>query len=189
MDALEVHKKQAMMTNTLLHGFVGGLVAGEWEARPVPGANTVGFTLWHLIAVQDWTLRTLIGGALSTNLAPEWRSRGMATWPAPFGMTLGEADAVAAATTPASVLDYADAVLAQSLAWLDAADPADLGGLPSNPGAHRSLHPVYSTEGYLGVAGPMFAYPMWRLVSGACYGHPRAHLGELDLALQIIRGR
>ena len=187
MDAVEVHKKQALMTSNLLRAFVAGLAPQEWRARPAPSANTIGFTVWHLTAVQDWAIKTWISGGLGTNLAPEWAARGMATAPAPFGMSLAEADAVAAAATPADVLEYADAVYAQSIAWLDSVDASFFDGMPPDSRAHLPLHPVYSTEGYREEVDPMFAYPVWRLVSGACYGHARGHLGELDLALQIIR--
>lgn len=140
-------------------------------------------------AVQDWVLSTIVGGGLGLHMAPEWAAKGMATYPAAFGMTLAEADAIGANVKPADVLDYADAVLARALAWLDSTSPAEFERPVPTSRKHLPLHPVYSSAGYLEEADHMFDYPLWRFLSGACYGHPRGHFGELELALQTIRSR
>jgi hypothetical protein len=137
--------------------------------------------VWHIPAVQDWAVNTWIGGGPGLNEAPEWAAKGLAVCPAPFGMELGDADRVAAAVSPQDVLDYAGAVTARTLAWLDSLADSDLEQVPAINRQHLSLHPVYSTPD---------TGTKWRAgSSGACYGHSRGHFGELDLTLTIIRSR
>ena len=40
---------------------VGGLDADELHARPAPGANSIGWTIWHLTRVQDHHVAELLG--------------------------------------------------------------------------------------------------------------------------------
>jgi hypothetical protein len=47
----------------------------------------------------------------------------------------------------------------------------------------------YEAPGYRDDTGDMHEYPYWRLFAGACTGHCRGHLAELDMGLAVIRGR
>ncbi|WP_306209939.1 mycothiol transferase [Actinoplanes sp. RD1] len=45
----------------LVEGAVDGLSADQLAARPEPGANTVGWLVWHLTRVQDHHVSELLG--------------------------------------------------------------------------------------------------------------------------------
>ncbi|MEO8168456.1 MAG: hypothetical protein ABI623_09425, partial [bacterium] len=61
----------------------------EWVARPYAGANLLGFTAWHVPAVQDWALHTWMRGLPELRGRPDLADRPGINPPfAPFGMSL-----------------------------------------------------------------------------------------------------
>jgi hypothetical protein len=170
---------------SLLGNVLGDVSEAEWLAAPGPGQNPIGFTAWHVPSIQDWALHTWMQNVEPVRARPEWRQRDMMTSFLPVGMGLEVAHKVAAATKPADVLAYAGAVLESAQAFVGTLSPEQLDSLPPN-----RLHLAdarYAAPGYLDEVGDMFEQPYWRLFAGACTGHCRGHLGEIELGLAILR--
>jgi len=178
--------RQMEGVNAALRGLIADVSAEEWCSAAGPGMNPVGFTAWHVASIQDWAINTWMRNRETVRSRPEWVARGMMTSFLPFGMSLDTAFELARATSPTDVLAYADAVLedAGSLLATLSADAFD--EVPANK-AHLA-DPRYNQPGYLNEVADMYEQPYWRLFSGACSGHCRGHLGELELALSIMRG-
>jgi uncharacterized damage-inducible protein DinB len=62
----------------LVHTAVDGLTPEQLHWAPAPGANSIGWLVWHLTRVQDSHLTELIGGD------QVWES---GDWPARFGLS------------------------------------------------------------------------------------------------------
>jgi uncharacterized damage-inducible protein DinB len=106
---------------------VDGLDAEELAQSPAPGANTVGWLVWHLTRVQDHHVTGLIGGDQL------WVTGG---WAPRFGLTpdphnTGFAHAAADVATvrpdgPDVLVDYYDAVHARTVDFLQRLTPEQL---------------------------------------------------------------
>lgn len=98
---------------------------------------------------------------------------------------LDAAHEIARAARPEDVLAYADAVLVEAAEMLAGFTPARFDELPPNREDFRDDR--YSAPGYIADLDGMFEQPYWRVFAGACTGHCRGHIGELELALAVIR--
>ncbi len=98
----------------------------QLDTRPAPGANPVGWLVWHLTRVQDDHLAKAAGARQTWD--DGWRER--------FGLDLDDQDGIGyghtgaqvdAVRAPAELLaDYHDAVNAASTRWLRALSPGEL---------------------------------------------------------------
>ncbi len=170
-----------------LGGLVEAVTQSEWESAAAPGHNPIGFTAWHVPSIQDWALNTWMRNAPTVRSRPEWEAKGMMTSFLPVGMGLAAAQEVARATKPEDVLAYADAVLAEARVLLNSMTAEKFDEIPPN-----KLHFAdsrYDAPGYLADVSDMYEQRYWRLFLGACTGHCRGHLGELELGLELVRGR
>ena len=59
----------------LVRGAVEGLSAEQLRWAPAPGANTVGWLVWHLTRVQDGHVAELIDGAEEVWVTGDWAAR------------------------------------------------------------------------------------------------------------------
>lgn len=106
---------------------VEGLDAGQLTAAPAPGANTIGWLVWHLARVQD-THVTEMTGAEQVWVGGDWARRmGLAPDPANTGYGHGP-DEVAAVRPdgPDVLIGYLDAVHSRTTTFLETLTPADL---------------------------------------------------------------
>ena len=109
-----------------VHRALDGLDPAHLTARPAPGANPVGWLVWHLTRVQDDHLAEAAG-------TPQvWTHQ---DWAARFGLDLPDGATGYAATdaqvdavnAPAELLlGYHDAVHAQSTSWVRGLTGSDL---------------------------------------------------------------
>jgi len=179
--------RQMEGVRSLLGGLLEGVTREEWLAAPSASQNPIGFTAWHVPSIQDWAIHTWMQNVAPVRERPEWLAKGMMTSFLPVGMGLEGAQAIAAAITPGDVLGYADAVLEAATAFVSGLPPEAFETVPAN-----RLHLAderYQAAGYLDEVSDMYEQPYWRLFAGACTGHCRGHLGELELGLTILRGR
>lgn len=189
MDAISVLRGQITAGHAVFTETVRGIAPGEWTARPYAGANLIGFTAWHVPAVQDWALHTWLRGLPELRTSPALAALPGINPPfAPFGMSLEDADGIAAATSPAAVLAYADAVRAAAGVLLDGLTDADLDAV-ADTRTHGTRLPQHQAAGYLEEVDDMYDMPAWRVLAGPCFGHVRDHAGELRTALAILRAR
>jgi hypothetical protein len=97
-------------------------------------------------------------------------------------VTLEEADALAHRVKREDVSAYADAVLAEVVAWLDTLSDNDLDIVP-NWHAYIDEYPQYNVPEI--VEAPEDA--IWDSLLGTCCLHVRGHLAEVSLIKQQIR--
>ncbi|MGK5739485.1 mycothiol transferase [Micromonospora sp. URMC 103] len=111
----------------LVRAAVDGLGPEQLRQAPGPGANPVGWLVWHLTRIQDDHVADLIGTE-QVWVTGDWAGRfGLAADPHDTGYA-HTADQVAA-VRPESVqvlLDYYDAVHARTREFLAGLGPADL---------------------------------------------------------------
>lgn len=186
VDSSTLLVEQARIVNGRLHALAKRVTQEEWFWRPGEDENLVGFTLWHIPATQDWGLRTWLRNMDDLRQAPEWRELLAADTFTPFGMPLSEADAVAKKTSVSDVLAYADAVMEEFTGWVGSLTDEELDHLPETH-RHQERHPAYRGAAYVEEIEGMRKQRSWRLISGACLGHPMRHLGEVETLLGMRR--
>jgi hypothetical protein len=171
----------------MLDDLLDGVTPEEWVASPAPGENPIGFTAWHVPSIQDWAVHTWMQNAPTVRSRPEWDAKGMNASFLPFAMGLDAAHQIARQTGPEDVLSYADAVLEAVGGFVRTLGARQFDAVPPNR-AHMA-DARYQAAGYLADVGDMYEQPYWRLFAGACTGHCRGHLGELELGLSLVRRR
>ncbi len=112
----------------LVAGAVDGLTPDQLRWAPAPGANSVGWLVWHLARVQDHHVADILDQPQVWALTPGWPER--------FGLPSGAVDtgyghsaAKVASLRPESaqaLLDYYAAVAEPTGALLAGVDAADL---------------------------------------------------------------
>jgi len=180
-------QKQFANLNGVLHAIVGDLTDEEWLARPAPGQNTIGYTVWHLPRTQDNFLQTWIRGHAEVVHSDRWAHwRHLRPLGVGIGITLEEADEIARAVQLPDVLAYADEVHQTMSTWLAEVSEEELDPVPD---ARRRLaaFPEYQTPGYLEEVDNLLGLPAWGLLIRPCMGHIHRHLGELDITKDILR--
>jgi 4-aminobutyrate aminotransferase-like enzyme len=147
--------------------------------------NPPGFTLWHCARSIDWQVNCEIHGVAEVADQPRWKGRlAQDAW---FGydVSMDAARRVATTVSRADLVEYVEELKANVMSWLDTLSEDQLDALPDLKGNYRS------NGAYMGVpqidrwieedAGT----PVWRMLTGACIGHVRAHTGEIRALNQI----
>jgi hypothetical protein len=186
VELATVFETQMVSVRDILRSLLAGVTEQQWRAAPAPGLNPVGFTAWHVPSIQDWAINTWMQNIPPVRSRPEWADRGLMETFVPIGMGLEGAHHIARATSPADVLAYADAVLDEGRRFLATFTPQRFDALPPNR-EHLEDERYTSVAGYMSDVAGMFDQPCWRVFAGACTAHCRGHLGELELALAILR--
>jgi len=187
MDVTTYLQKQFANLNGVLHAIAGDLTEAEWAARPAPGQNTIGYTLWHIPRTQDNFLQTWIRGQAEVVRGDRWahwhplRPLGVG-----IGITLAESDEIARAVQLPDVLAYADEVHQTITAWLGKISEEELDQVPDARG-RLAAFPEYQTPGYLEEVENLLGLPVWGLLIRPCMGHVHRHLGELEITKDILR--
>lgn len=157
----------------------------EWKRRAMPGTNPPGFTAWHMARTVDWTMQTGVRGRPELVADPRFQSLdgfGIGT-----GSTDEEAMAIARRMPRAAVGEYAGAVSAAALEWLESIDE-ELLAMPSQLEKNQSAVSAYRADGHLSEIKDLFAIPIWQLIMRPAGSHIRVHFGELELIAQVMRG-
>lgn len=112
----------------LVRGAVEGLSAQQLTWAPAPGANTVGWLVWHLTRVQDGHVAELIDGAEQLWVTGDWAGR-FGLDPDPdntgYGHTAAQVQQVRP-DGPEALIGYFEAVSARTLDWLGTLTEQDL---------------------------------------------------------------
>jgi len=112
----------------LVHGAVDGLTAEQLHWAPAPGANSIGWLVWHLTRVQDEHLTDLIDGAEQVWTSGDHARRfGLKAEPDDTGYAhTPEQVSAVRPESPDALLEYFGAVHERNTAWLATLTPADL---------------------------------------------------------------
>jgi len=157
----------------------------DWASPVLPGANPLGFTLWHLPRSIDWIVNTSIRGAAEVVDRAEF-----AGLPDPdrygFGTGLSADDAatVAASVDRTCLLAYSTAVHAVADEWLATLSDTDL-DVPA-PGFDERQHrrPAYARPEALAEIPGFGDFPIGVLLLRPAISHQFRHMGELDVLIQ-----
>lgn len=188
MNGVELITAQLVVTHQIHRNLILKVEPEEWAARPAPGMNMPGYTLWHIAATQDWVAHVATRGLPELRTQARWGNHpGINPDLPPFGCTLEQADAVAHATTPADVLEYARDVHVAMLAWLNKLGNADLDVLPDLMANTRHYPASRCTAAYLAEIADQTLWSLARFLASPCIGHARGHFGELDVQLALLR--
>src|SRR2546423_8204600 len=114
--------QQLETVNLRLHHSAGDLTADELTVHVLPGVNPLGFIVWHMARSQDWGVNTAIRNVPELITRSPWRDDTIAIPGIGTGFETQQADHVARRVDLRSLLAYADAVHAESVAWLRTQD-------------------------------------------------------------------
>ncbi len=111
----------------LAHRAVDGLDPGELAHAPAPGANTVGWLVWHLARIQDHHVAELLE-AEQLWVTGDWAPRfGLTPDPGDTGYGHGPAEVAAVRPDgPDALTGYLGVVQERTVGFLGGLDPADL---------------------------------------------------------------
>ena len=111
----------------LCEGAVSGLTPDQLRQAPAPGANPIGWQIWHLARVEDGHIAELLP-AEQVWTAPGWAER-FGLDPDPTNSGWGHTSEQVAAVHPesaAALLEYLHEVRSRTIPFLRALSPADL---------------------------------------------------------------
>jgi hypothetical protein len=189
INALTFLQKQFANLNTVFHGIVDDLTEDEWLARPAPGQNMLGYSVWHMPRTQDTFVQTWIRGRDEVVHRERWTDwQPLRRFGAGIGISLDEADEIARSVRRADVLEYADAVQQEVSIWLGTGTDSELDLIPDMR-RRLSAFPEYQTPGFVEEAASLYDQPVWALLMRPCIGHIHRHLGELEVVKTIIRAQ
>jgi hypothetical protein len=186
-----VLKGQLQVVSAMYHDMLGRVTPEQWVVRLFPGQNLVGFTAWHMAAVQDWVIQVGVRGIPEVRSQPPWSAeRTVNALAPPFGLTsLDQADSIARGVTSAALLAYHDSVNAEIHTWLDGLSEADLDRVPDVATNGRRYASERTTDEFLVEVDDMAGRTVARHLASACIGHVRGHFGEIDLLLDLMKSR
>jgi hypothetical protein len=187
MNTIQLLEKQFKANLAQFHELVDDVTEAEWLSRPGAKQNLFAFTAWHVPRTQDNFIHTWVRNVPELITAPRWQVwHGFKTDSAGIGIPLARADEIAWQLKKPDVLEYADLVCGQALAWMQTLSDAELDRVPEYS-AHLAAFPEYQTPGYKADTDHLLDKPLWRILSGTCLLHLRGHLGELELAKSLAR--
>jgi hypothetical protein len=183
MHATKLLRTELEWINMGFHAAIDDITEEEWTARVLPGMNLPGFTLWHAARTPDFIVQTILRHVPEVITQPRWAACGGLTTPgAGIAVSLEEADAIARGVKREDLSAYADAVLAEVLAWLDTLSDEDLDTAP-NWHAYIHEYPIYAIPDFVALPDS----PFWDELLGTCGLHVRGHLTEVALIKQQVR--
>jgi len=199
VEAIGMLRQQFQTVNIRLNYVCGQIGPELLLSRVAPGANPVGFGLWHMARTQDWGVNTAIRGVPEVAHRPVWTGSPLGRIPGiGTGFRPDEVDLVTASVDLPALVAYANEVHAEAFSWLGTLDEADLDVVPDVLG-NMAGYPEYQRPEFVDEmsSGPehdeAVAYrgglPTWLLLTSVCVTHLHRHLGEIDLTLGVLIGR
>jgi hypothetical protein len=196
VNAIQMLTQLLDTVNLRLHHSAGDLAPAELTLPAVTGANPIGFIVWHMARSQDWAVNTAIRDVPEVVTRAPWRDSSVAVAGIGTGFDHADADDVARRVNLRDLLAYADAVHADSLAWLRTQIESVLDEIP-DVAAHDAPHPEYQTPGFRAemdsgpehddAVGRKGGLPIWVFLTSVAVTHLHRHLGEVDLIKDVIR--
>lgn len=188
MKATELLQQQLLVTNNVFHSIVGQIRSEEWTTRVAPGFFLPGFEAWHIVAVQDWVAHVAIRGMAEVRDQMQFMHHpGVNPASAPTACSMEEADAIAHGVSREEVLEYADAVSRSIIGWLGSIKDKELYATPDVLIHARHYPPARMTQEFLDEVADMHGWSTARLIFSPCIGHVRAHCGEIEVKLELMR--
>ena len=170
----------------LLIEVVEGTTDEEWKVRPFPGANLVGFTIWHCARTIDWAVNRVLRGSPELADLAEWRDLNVAGGRVRrrgIQGCRGQSCAGCASNKSARVRQrrshgctlVARRRVARGIVRRNR--PQD---------ESRGEGRVHDSAG-MGRAQDLDGIPKWQFLARPCVSHIRVHYGEVRSQLEAVR--
>ena len=163
-----------------------GMTDEEWKSRPFPGANLLGFTVWHSARTIDWAVNCVLRGSPELVDSAEWHDVRVVDALFGAGAPREAADTVATDVPRTRVLDYLNAVRAATLTWFAAVTPEELSGAIDLK-ASLGQKAAYMAPAVWEEIEDLNGIPKWQFLARPCVSHARVHYGEVMSQLETIR--
>jgi hypothetical protein len=199
LNAIGMVVRQLETVNLRMHHVANAVTPEMMGASASPQSNPIGFLLWHMARSQDWAVHTAIRGVPEIAWSAPWSEMaGISTPGIGTGFSPAAARELAARVDLDQLIDYADAVCAATISWVQGLEEADLDLIP-DVSTHDAGIPAYQTREFLAemdsgpehdrVVGDLGGQPVWLFLTSVSVTHLHRHLGELDLTLGVLSGR
>lgn len=199
MDSLGMLSQQLETVNIRFHHVAKSVTPELMVASVAPGANPIGFLLWHMARTQDWGLNTVVRGVPEIIHHEPWVATPLAAeLGTGTGFTAEHVQTIATGIELDQLMAYADAVHQSAIGWVASAHERDLDVEPAVE-AHNAAYPEYQRREFLEElsSGPEHdaatedtgGTPAWLYLTSVCITHMHRHLGEIDLTLGVLTGR
>lgn len=186
MDAKGLLQFQLNGSFKLLTEVAQGATDDEWRSRAFPGANLVGFTVWHGARTMDWAVNCVMRGAPELADRSEWQDVKVEGAAFGAGASREAADAVAGTVPRARVAAYLAALRDDAMAWL-AAEPNDNLLAPTDLRGRHQAKPEYMAPAVWEELEDLDGIPGWQFVARPCVSHIRVHYGQVTSELEALR--
>ena len=186
MSGRDVLRFQLAGTFNLLAARLEGVSEVEWTARALPGTSRVGFILWHCARTIDWAVHRGIRGVAQLAELPAWSGVAVLDGLAGFGISGDLADRIPELVSREQVAAYVAGLRDAALAWLDEQSDRDLDRVPDLRANHATA-PGYLEPSPWAEVQDLAGEPAWHYLARPSIGHVRAHLGEVDVLLRVLR--
>ena len=186
MDAKGLLQFQMNGSFKLLSEIAEGASDAEWRARPFPGANMIGFTVWHCARIIDWAVNCVMRGAPELADQAEWQDVRVAKALFGAGASRDAADAVALVVPRTRVSAYVNALRPDVVAWLAAVPNDDLSGAVDLRARHVAK-PEYMSPAVWAELADLDGIPGWQFLARPSMAHIRVHYGEVSSQLEALR--
>ncbi len=199
MDSLRMLHQQLETVNIRFHHVARSVTPELMVASVAPGANPIGFLLWHMARTQDWGINTVVRGIPEVIRQPRWADTPLsAVLGTGTGFGAQDVHTIAAGVELDQLMNYADAVHHSAVDWVARAREDDLDVMPAVD-VQNAAYPEYQRREFLEElnSGPEHnaatedtgGTPAWLYLTSVCVTHMHRHLGELDLTLGVLTGR
>ena len=159
----------------------------EWTSRPFPGANLIGFTVWHCVRTIDWTFQCFVRQVPEVAERREWRDLMAEEGLAGAGVPLDVADNVARRIPQDLLRAYLETTRAEAMEWLKQATPEQL--VETIDLRKRIRRPEYLQPSVWEEIASLDGIPTWQMLARPSMSHVRVHYGEVQSQLQLLRSR
>ena len=184
----ELLRLQLAGSFNLLTEVVDSATDEEWVARPYPGANLIGWSVWHGARTIDWAINHVLRDRSELADDPAWNAvnvdEGL------FGACIPRdaADRAAHDVSRSLLKDYLAALRADTLEWFDALREDTL-DVPTDLERGRTAKPEYHRGELWQEILDLNGLPTWQFLSRPCVSHIRVHYGDVMGQLEAIRAR
>jgi len=158
----------------------------EWRARAHPGANLIGFTVWHSARVMDWAINRALRGEPEFAERPQWSDVGVPGALFGAGIPREVADAVPFRVSRERLTAYINALREDANQWLNSARAEDLEGA-TDLKARRFSKPEYMEPDCWSEIESLHGIPKWQFLVRPSVSHIRIHYGEVSGQLESMR--
>ena len=186
MDVKALLQIQLNGSFNLLTEMLEGMTDEEWRSRPFPGANLVGFTVWHCARTIDWAVNCVLRGSAELADLAEWREVRVAEAGFGAGASREAADSVAREVARTRVLEYMNAIRPEALSWFAAVSTDELSTQTDLRAAHAEKA-EYMAPPVWAELNDLDGIPKWQFLARPCVSHIRVHYGEVKSQLEALR--